>query len=110
MAGYPNTMKRTLVRQALARRENREMSFGGLAVRLGVSRQLVTSVWREMVAAGELKAPTLDDDTPGEDRRRFHGEAELLKPGGAVRGGYVYGPDGKPMREIDYLRQHGKRK
>lgn len=96
--------KRMAVRHLLLQEQWANASDREVAREAGVSRQLVGAVRRLMMAAGEVSEKKVAPHTPG------HVSDRLYKPGTAVRGGYVYDDDGRPVRDTVYAAKQAAKK
>ena len=100
MPGYPDTAKRKKVRAYLLTREGRKETDRGVARACNVSKVLVASVRRELIAAGRLPFPVRD---------KHLGERKVYQPGGSARGGYVFDEKGRAIRETEWNEQQEKK-
>ena len=94
-----NTKKRAKVRKMLRSKCWQESSDRALAQAAEVSKNFVAQVRRELIGLG--MHPPRDEE--GDARYKY-------KPGAAARGGYVYGEDGRVIRETEWLRQQAAKK
>lgn len=108
MAGYPDQQKRAMVKKVLKTKAGQEASDRAVAKQLKVSKVLVTTVRREMIASGEHpRGRRLVQHAYVE---KGDGGAVEYRPGAVARGGYVYGPGGKIIPKEEWEEIQGKRK
>lgn len=99
MSGYPDKAKRENVRRYLLTEEGRASSDTAAAKECGVSRQLVASVRRRMIVAGEHPAA-----------REVHSLGMFrYRTGSSARGGYVYDERGRAVQRVEWLRRKKKK-
>jgi len=99
MPGVPDHAKRQRVRRFLRVKSNQELPDREVARQVGVSRQLVTEIRRQLIALG-LHPPRSHRHSCG---------LEGYQPGAKARGGYVYDEYGRVIPEVEWLlRQLGR--
>lgn len=102
MAGNAKDLvKRSAVKKFLRKKEHRELSDREVAKECGCGRFLVKTVRMELIAVGQHEPI---------DENRHGGHDPKYQPGAVVRGGYVWGFDLRPVREIEFIRQQEARK
>lgn len=97
--GKPDPAKRANVRRLLLTQSGQEMSDSEAARQCGVSKILVGTVRREMIAAGLH---------PAGPRHVAHGGPGGMTqyiPGAKVRGGYVFDEKGQIVTELEWLQR-----
>ncbi len=95
----PDQTKRAVIRKAFATEEYQRMSDREVSAKLEYSRGLVSSVRREMIAAGEH---------PPYERPK-NARPGAYKPGQSARGGYVYDEAGKTIRISEWERRQAEK-
>lgn len=102
--------RRSVVAKLLRAKKWQEASDRALAIAAQCHRTIVQQVRRRLIHEG--RHPPRAGDVPrlDEEGKPLPGYVPAYKEGAACRGGYVYGPDGKPMRETTYLKLKANRK
>lgn len=103
-----DNQKRSAVRKLLRAKRWQEASDRAVALETGASRAMVGAVRRQMIAAGTH--PPRNEDRPLLDAGKIaRGYIRAYKLGAVARGGYVYGRDGRMVREVDWLTAEAER-
>ncbi len=97
MAGVPDLKKRAAVRAVLLLPKFQALGDRAVAVTLGVSKHLVTSVRRRMIFEGVHPPRTHYLSAAGNEV-----EWAGYQPGSPARGGYVYDGRGNVVREDEW--------
>lgn len=101
---------RAAVARMLAAARWQRASDRAVAEAAGCHRSIVGQVRRRLIAEGRHPPRTEAAPIIGEDGKPTRGYVPAYKPGAVARGGYVYGPDGTPMREVEWLKLQANRK
>lgn len=96
MAGHPDKEKRRKVRKYLLTKAGQRTTDRGAAKELGVSKNFVASIRRQLLADGLVPFPDAED-------LKYLGHREVFKPGATARGGYVYDERGRVVEKAYYL-------
>lgn len=106
MAGTPNQAKRAIVRRYLMSEEGRTASDNEAAKQCLVSRILVVTVRRQLIAQGLL--PGVREIPAG---RSGKGVIEFqYKPGSSARGGYVFDERGRAIQKGEWEKKQRAKK
>ena len=100
MGGVQDKTKRKRVREYLLTKKGREETDRAVARECGVSKVLVASVRRELIAAGRLPFPVRD---------KHLGERKVYQPGASARGGYVFDEMGRTVQKMVWVEKHEKK-
>lgn len=102
MAGVRSLTKRGNVRRFLLTKEGQKSSDREAGVIVGVSKTLIATVRRELIAAG-LHPNRREQGIP------HTGDRPIYQPGSAARGGYVYDERGQVIREAVWQARQRKK-
>ena len=100
MAGFRDNTKRAKVRRHLMRKGSQKESDRAVARALGVSKVLVTSVRRELLAAGLVPFPEPD---------KHLGNRKVYQPGASARGGYVFDDHGRVVQKEHWNEEQARK-
>lgn len=105
MSNQPDTEKRARVRKILSTKEGQQASDREVARQAEVSRTVVETVRRQMIASGQHPPKTFRPVSRGDKVKE-----RVYKAGSPARGGYVYDENGNTVRETVWLERQKAKK